>query len=167
MSKPQHHNVEPQPDEPIYAGWYCPYCTLVIYEATLNDVNDHLDEHEHSGKDINVPTKPSESQPVQEEFEKVWNHWICNYLLAPDAFDMELREEVAKDMMLEFISAQRQQAATEALNMLGRGSDLFLEWRAYVNKQYDNPKGETRVIDSFEYWLDRKLHEIREKIKNG
>ena len=82
-------------------------------------------------------------------------------------YDVEEFKQVIGDMLIEFIQQEIDRAVLEVFDMLGTGHDLFLEWREYVKKQYDNPEKETRVVDSFEYWLDRKIDLIKFKIKNG
>lgn len=51
-----------------------------------------------SGKNNTNPIKSWEKR-----FNKFYEHWITNYLFADDAFDLDLRAEVAKTEFKELI----------------------------------------------------------------
>lgn len=123
---------------------------------------------------INSPVQEEWQERVMSDFEDAFHPSLIRNLAQAktslslkDFYILQAWWSLEFSKMESFISAQRQQAAEEVLDMLGTGHDLFLEWRFYVKTQYDNPEKETRVIDSFEYWLDRKINLIKFKIKNG
>ena len=45
-----------------------------------------------------------------KEFDNAFDHWVLNYLMADDAFDMDLRESVARSELKEVIRKVEAQA---------------------------------------------------------
>jgi len=75
-------------------------------------------------------TKPQKQLPleVRERLLKTWNILVHDYLLAPDAFDMDLREDVASSELFEAMAQELHSVRRDTINeMLGLTSHMGYE----------------------------------------
>jgi len=60
----------------------------------------------------------------REEFDKDFDHWVLGYLMADDAFDMDLRESVARDELKSSIQSLINKAKEEERDRIIEGVEL-------------------------------------------
>lgn len=87
------------------------------------------------------------TQKKLEEFDKDFSHWVIGYLMADDAFDMDLREKVVRTEFKETLSESIEQARAEERKMIR-------DW--VVNLPKGKTPAEEKIIQSIVDFLNNQ-----------